>query len=159
MSWSAESRLAEKIRARVANVVLFELQDPRIHLVTITRVRLKKDLSVCTVYYSVLGTEGQRSRTAHALRDAAGFVRREVAKVLRTRVTPQIAFQYDDAIEGGFRMSALLKQLEEERGTESETEGETGEDESAVVDPDGSTSPEAPEEGGPPDPTPEPKPT
>lgn len=136
MSWSAESRLAEQIRARVANVVLFELQDPRIHLVTITRVRLKKDLSTCTVFYSVLGTEGQRSRTAHALRDAAGFVQREVAKVIRTRVTPRIVFQYDDAIDGGFRMSALLKKLEDERDESTPDVGETVDSESGGGDED-----------------------
>lgn len=138
MSWSADSRLAERIRARVAHVVLYELQDPRITFPTITRVRLAKDLSTCRVYYSVLGSEADRKKTAHALEDARGFVQRQVAAVLRTRVTPVLKFEYDESIEGGMRMHGLLKQLKNERG-EDETEEEGQED------PD---TPESPEDRG-----------
>ncbi len=123
MSWSANSRLAGRIRERVANVVLFELQDPRIKLVTVTRVRLARDLSTCEVFYSVLGSQSERSQTAHALADAAGHVRREVAKVLRTRSTPHLRFVYDESVEGGLKMCGLLDQLKKERG-DSETSEE-----------------------------------
>lgn len=122
MSWSAESRLAEKIRERVANCVLFELQDPRISFVTVTRVRLSRDMSKCRVFYSVLGSAADRTRTAHALRDAAGYVQREVAKILRTRVTPHLEFAYDDAIEGGMRITSMLEKLEEERDDSEDPE-------------------------------------
>ena len=130
MSWSADSRLAEKIRQRVANCVLFELQDPRIAFVTITRVRLAKDLSRCQVYYSVLGSEADRAKTEHALKDARGFVQRVVAKVLRTRATPHLEFELDPAIEGGFRMGRLLDQLKDERGEDDEQDdpASTGDD-------------------------------
>lgn len=124
MSWSADSRLAERIRQRVANCVLFELQDPRISFITITRVRLAKDLSVCTVFYSVFGTAAERSKTEHALRDARGFVQRVVAKVLHTRTTPHLDFEYDHSIEGGLRMGQLLDQLKEERGESDEDTGD-----------------------------------
>lgn len=132
MSWSAESRLAEKIRERVANCVLFELQDPRISFITVTRVRLARDMSRCRVFYSVLGTPAERNKTARALKDAAGFVQREVAKILRTRVTPHLEFAYDDAIEGGMRVVSMLDRLKEERGEEPDGEG-TGTDADAPV--------------------------
>lgn len=136
MGWSADSRLAERIRERVANIVLFELQDPRIGMVTITRVRLAKDHSTCRVYYSVLGTAGERSKTAHALDASTGFVQRSVAQVLRTRTVPRLSFMYDEAIEGELRMSSLLRKLEDER-KEAGGEGDAGE---APDDSDGEAS-------------------
>jgi len=125
MGWSADSRLAERIRERVANVILFELQDPRITFPTVTRVKLSKDRAFCKVYYTVYGTEADRTKTRHALTDARGFIQREVARVLHTRVTPQLSFLYDESVEGGLRMQGLLKELKNERGeVESNQEGD-----------------------------------
>jgi ribosome-binding factor A len=115
MGWNAESRVAERIRERVAQVVLFELGDPRIAFTTITRVKLARDFSRCEVFYSVLGTDGDRSKTKHALDEARGYVQREVAKVLRTRTVPHLVFQYDPAIEGAMRVDELIRQAGAER--------------------------------------------
>ena len=122
MGWSADSRLAEKIRERVANVVLFELQDPRITFPTITRVRLSKDRSACKVFFSVLGTDADRTKTTMALEDARGFVQREVAKVLHIRSMPILSFHYDDSVEGGLRMEGLLNDLKNQRDEAESTE-------------------------------------
>jgi len=122
MAGSKANRLAERIRERVANVVLFELNDPRIGFCTITRVKLAKDLSTCHVFYSVLGTEGDRSKVQHALDAATGFVQREVAKVLHTRVTPRLTFHFDESVEGSIRISALLDKLNQERGESGESD-------------------------------------
>lgn len=116
MSWSADNRLAERIRERVAQIVLFELGDPRIAFTTITRCQVAKDLSHCKVFYSVLGSDADRSKTRHALVEASGFVQREVGKVLRTRTVPHLTFVYDDAVEGNLKMQKLLDELGRERG-------------------------------------------
>jgi len=151
MGWSEESRLAARIRERVANVVLFELQDPRILAgrVTITRVRLSRDLSTCRAYFSVYGTDGERSKVQHALNDAAGHVQREVGKVLRTRTIPHLKFEYDPAIEGGMRITGLIDQLKAER-QEAEEEEETSSDsvESPPSEPDDSERREPPDAEG-----------
>ncbi len=115
MTRGDNSRLAETIRARVAQVVLFELGDPRIAFTTITRVKLARDLSTVHVYYSVFGTPGQRSATGHALEDARGHVQREMAKALHTRSVPHLTFVYDESVEGGLRMGELFKKIEGER--------------------------------------------
>ncbi|MFH0947362.1 MAG: 30S ribosome-binding factor RbfA [Planctomycetota bacterium] len=107
--------MAERIRERVANVVLFELQDPRITFPTVTRVRLAKDRSTCKVFFSVLGSEADRTKTTRALEDARGFIQREVAKVLHIRTVPILSFHYDESVEGGLRMEGLLKNLKNER--------------------------------------------
>ncbi len=115
MTHGDNSRLSEKIRERVSQVVLFELGDPRIAFTTITRVKLARDLSTVQVFFSVFGTAGQRSATQHALEDARGHVQREMAKVLHTRSVPHLTFVYDESIEGGLRMGELFKKLESER--------------------------------------------
>ena len=83
-------RLEKLALHRASEVVLRELADPRLTLVTLTRVSLAKDLSYGTVYWSSLGTPGEKSKAEHALRDATGVVQSEVAKVFRTRRSPKL---------------------------------------------------------------------
>ena len=110
---------------RASNVVLFEMADPRLSLVTLTRADLANDLSTVTFYYSVLGAAGDRSKVTHALRDATGHVQREVARVFHTRKCPAVRFEYDPSIEGSVKMGALLGKLAAER---AEREGTTEEE-------------------------------
>ncbi len=109
-------KLAEQIRFRAANILLHEMKDPRIGFLTVTRVELASDLVTCTIYWSVIGTPGDRSKTAHALADARMFVQRRIAEGLSTRSAPQITFAYDESVEGAIKMGDLLKQLRSERG-------------------------------------------
>jgi len=109
-------RLSETIRQRVSHVVLHELSDPRIGMVTITHVKLAPDLSTCVIFWSVLGGPSERSKTTHAFDHAKLFVQRRVAEGLRTRIAPQLSFEYDESVEGAIRMGGLLKKLREERG-------------------------------------------
>lgn len=113
-------RLSETIRHRAAHVILHELKDPRMGFVTITHVELANDLKSCTIHWSVLGEASQRSKTAHALESAKGFVQRRIGDGLRLRSTPLVEFQYDESVEGAIKMGALLKQLRADRGESSE---------------------------------------
>ena len=70
--------------------MLYKLKDPRIGFVTITRVDLSRDLKLCKVFYTVYGPEADITKTTHALKDAQGYIQREVGKTLRTRTMPQI---------------------------------------------------------------------
>lgn len=109
-------RLESQIKARVAEVLLREVADPRLGLVTITRVELDRELTVCKVWWSVLGDAATRRRNEHMLGHARGFIQREVARVLRTRTVPEVRFRFDESIEGAARMSKLLADLAAERG-------------------------------------------
>jgi len=100
---------------RASEIVLHELADPRLTLVTVTRVELAADLSHGTIFWSTLGEGGQRSKVEHALRDAAPVVQSEIAKVFRTRRTPHIVFKFDKSIEGAARVSGILDSLKKER--------------------------------------------
>jgi ribosome-binding factor A len=112
-------RLAEIIRQRAAHVILFELKDPRMGFVTITRAKLSADLATATIYWSVLGGDAEKSKTTHALEHARVFVQRRVAEGLRTRVAPEVVFAYDESVEGAIRMGSILKQLRHDRGDDA----------------------------------------
>lgn len=102
-------RLQEQIKLKVATVIQRDLADPRLGLTTVTRVKLARDLSECQVYYSVLGDDGSKSKTAHLLADSVGFIQSEVASILRTRRSPRLEFVYDDSIEGSVRIAEKLR--------------------------------------------------
>ena len=88
-------RVADRIHKTVAQVLERRIKDPRLGFVTITDVRVTGDLQQATVFYTVYGTEGERRRSASALKSATGLIRSEVGKSLGIRLTPTISFQLD----------------------------------------------------------------
>lgn len=105
------SRLTHVVHRVASEVVLYDLKDPRLGFVTVTRVKLTNDLRHAVIYWSVVGTESERSKTAHALENATGYVQSRVAKALHTRVTPALRFEYDAGVEGSVRVSQILSEL------------------------------------------------
>ena len=123
-------RLAEQIRMDVAKILQSELKDPRLPLVTCTRVAVTNDLKSAKLYVSVLGDEAQRKRAMKVLEGATGYVRRLLAQRLGLRAAPEVRFVFDPSIEYGIRLEELL-QSEKERSpapedveAEPEPEGE-----------------------------------
>lgn len=111
-------RLTEVVKQRVSVAMLQELKDPRIGFITVTGVKLAKDLTSAVVLWSIIGSDGDRSKTAHALEDARGFLQSEVAKVMGTRVTPRLTFHYDPSLAKAQKVFEILARLKEERGDE-----------------------------------------
>ncbi len=109
------ARLQQQIKQLIAGVLQREIADPQIGLVTVTRVELDREFTVCRAYWSVLGGKGDRARNAAALERAQPFVQREIAKGLHTRTVPRLEFRFDESIEGSIRVDALLKELRDER--------------------------------------------
>ena len=105
-------RVADAIRAAIAEILLREIRDPRVGMVTITGVRLSPDLRHARVFFSVFGDEARRESALEGLRRAAGFIRRELARRVETRVSPELVFEYDVGIEESERLSRLLKEDE-----------------------------------------------
>jgi ribosome-binding factor A len=97
--------------------------------VTVTRVKLSGDLKHAVIYYSVIGSEADRSKTAHALEHARGHVQSEIARAMHTRVTPIVRFEFDEGLAGSIRISQLLHELTEERDGREETSVPNGEEE------------------------------
>ncbi len=114
------AKVQELIKERVAEVIDREIADPRRGLVTVTRVKVDRDLSTCIIFWTVYGNEAVRSKNAHMLADAGRFVRREIAAVLHTRTVPKVKFIYDEELLEAQRMDDLLRELHDEREQRSD---------------------------------------
>jgi ribosome-binding factor A len=104
-------RLSDLLRAELSELILREIKDPRIRLVSLTGVEVTSDLRRAVVRVSVLGEESQREEAVEALRHARGFLRTELAHRLRTRVTPELVFELDRGAEHSQKISDLLESL------------------------------------------------
>ncbi len=125
-------KIASEIRSEVARLLREEVTDPRIGLVTLTRVDVAPDLSNAVLYYSVMGTEAADAETVERVDDglysAAPFLRRRAARVLSLKRMPELRFRYDPSLSLGADTLSLLRSL---GGKES---GAQDEDESATAD-------------------------
>lgn len=99
----------------MAQLLSFEVKDPRIGLLTVTHVKLTSDMGLAHVYYTIVGDDAERARTARALERASAFVRRRVAEDMNLRRTPEIRFHYDENIERQERVEMLLRDIAAER--------------------------------------------
>jgi ribosome-binding factor A len=103
-------RVNESVR-QVLSEALPELKDPRIGFVTVTGVDTSADLRQARVYVSVLGSERKRKDTLAGLAAAHGVLQARIARELRMKRTPTLAFEYDPTVEEGVRMSKLIDEL------------------------------------------------
>jgi len=112
----SKARIEARIHERVAYCIGFELADPRASFITITKVEINDDLLCARVFYSVLGTRGDRSRVEHMLVSATGFIRKQVGRVLKTRFIPDLKWIYDDSVERSAELQSKISDaLEKDR--------------------------------------------
>jgi ribosome-binding factor A len=108
---SRPDRVADQIRAELAQLLTRDVHDPGIGFVTLTRVQLSPDLQVARVYFTALGDEQARKGSAKALERAKPFLRRQIGSRLRLKRTPELAFFYDESIAGQDRIEQLLNEI------------------------------------------------
>ena len=105
------ARIESRIRQIVAELFVRDLKDPRMKgLITITRVKVARDLGHARVFYSFLGTSRQKSTVDKFIASAQPFVQRAVAAEVDLRVAPIVEFTYDDSIEKQAAVSKLIDQ-------------------------------------------------
>lgn len=104
------ARVAEVIREVVSETILFELRDPRVKGVTVTRVEVSGDLQHAKVYVSIMGSPKEQQLCMHGLRHAAGFIQSKLASRLRTRFTPVIRFVLDRGVKNSIEVSRLISE-------------------------------------------------
>lgn len=109
-------RVAEAIRHAVATFLTAELRDPRIGFVTVTGVRVSRDLTHAWIAVSVMGVPEEEERSLAGLASAAGRLRAELARELRLRVVPELHFELDRGLAHAARINQVLKKLEEDGG-------------------------------------------
>lgn len=130
---SRTRRVAENIRATVTRALERTVKDPRLGFLTVTDVRVTRDLQHATVYYTVLGDEKSQRDTAKALRSATGLLRSEVGKTLGTRLTPTLTFEQDSVPEAAASIEDRLREARE-RDAQTAVERE-GKDYAGEADP------------------------
>ena len=104
-------RMAEALREEIAEVVGFELEDPRVEAVTVTDVKVSDDLRDAKVYVLVDGSEDEAKKALNALQHAAVYVRQQVSMNLSLRFVPHIHFVRDTAEENAARVGQILQDL------------------------------------------------
>jgi len=110
-------RVAQMVQELLGQLFARGMRDPRIGLVTITGVKMSPDLREARVYWTVHGDAEQRKQTAKGLEKARGFLRRGIATEIKLRVTPDLHFTYDEAIDRGERIEQLIRQVHDEDRT------------------------------------------
>src|SRR5437762_5079948 len=93
------ARVAEVIREVAAETILFEIQDPRVKNVTVTRAEVAADLQHAKIFVSVMGSPKEQDLCMHGLRHSAGFVQSRLANRLQTRFTPVVKFVLDQGVK------------------------------------------------------------
>lgn len=108
-------RIAMQLQSEISRVLRESVTDPRVGLVTVTRVDPAPDLSHALVYWSALDTDGAPVEEIQAgLESAASFVRHSLAQVLPLRRTPALRFRHDPSIAQGGDTLALLRELRDD---------------------------------------------
>lgn len=103
------TRINGEVQRELGRIISREIKDPRIHPMTsIIDVEVAPDLKHCKVFVSVLGDEKAQQDTLLGLRNAVGFIRKELARGVNLRNTPELSFVLDQSIEYGVTMSKLI---------------------------------------------------
>ncbi|MDR1687642.1 MAG: 30S ribosome-binding factor RbfA [Clostridiales bacterium] len=113
-------RVNDEILKETAQIIRGELKDPRLQsMVTVTRVNTTNDLKYSKIYVSVMGTEEEKASALVALKNSAGFIRKQIAARINLRVTPEISFIEDTSLDEGYRMGKILDSLKRRDASEN----------------------------------------
>jgi ribosome-binding factor A len=111
MSKIRVGRVSEQIKKELSQIIQAEMKDPRIRFLTVTAVETTNDLSMSKVYLSIMGTEDEKQATLQALASGRGYIRTELAKRIRLRITPELQFVMDASMDYSERIEQLLIQI------------------------------------------------
>jgi ribosome-binding factor A len=113
-------RVADAIRKEISDILLKEISDPRIGLITITDTKLSDDLRQAKVYFVQMGKDQGSRDIQENLQRASGFLKKELGKRLRLRHIPEIHFFYDESFEYGSRIDRILAEVKKGETEEGE---------------------------------------
>lgn len=108
--YSRTDRVGDAIQRELAQLVRDELRDPRLGMVNLTGVEVSKDLTSARVYVNFVDnkTQDEAAQAVAVLNNASGFLRTQLAKVIRLRIVPRMKFYFDGSGERGQHLSALI---------------------------------------------------
>lgn len=112
--YSRSQRVAEAIKRRMGEIIIRRIKDPRMGLISVTRVEVSPDLREASIYISIYGDEKSKIQAIEGLENAKGFIRQEIGRGMKLRYLPQIFFRIDGSIEESFRLKEILDSLSRE---------------------------------------------
>jgi len=104
------ARVAEAVREVASETILFELRDPRIKGVTVTRAEVSGDLQHAKIFVSIMGTPKEQQLCLHGLLHAKGFLQSKLANRLQTRFTPAVQFVLDEGVKKSIEITRLINE-------------------------------------------------
>ncbi len=102
-------RVGEVIKQEVSKIILYKVHDPRISLVTVTKVSPSPDLKMAKIYVAIHGDESTQKETLNVLKHAKGYIQSEMALCLKMRNTPSLSFYLDDTEKKSNRILQLIE--------------------------------------------------
>lgn len=105
-------RVGDMLRREISQILAHEVKEPLAQFVTVTGVRMSKDLHHACVYYTALQDDDALKDVAAALKRSAGYVQRLLGSRVQLRYMPHLRFEYDTSLRDGARMDELLRGIE-----------------------------------------------
>lgn len=107
--------MGDLIRQVIGEMLLKDLNDPRLAAVTLTDVEVTADLKTATVFFSAMGSQVQEEASLHGLQSAAGYIRKKLGKELRLRFVPDLLFKVDHSFDYGSKIDRLIQTIKKEQ--------------------------------------------
>ena len=108
-------RINEVVKREVSNIIQNEIKDPRLTaMVSVTDVKVTRDLRYAKVFVSIFGkNDEEKNNTFVALKNASGYIRKEIGQRINLRYNPQIIFELDDSINYGMHIEELIQRVKD----------------------------------------------
>lgn len=121
MEFSRSERVAEEIKKAASQIINNEIKDPRVSgLISVTKVEVTKDLRHAKIFLSIYGEESEKQKVFEGLKNAEGFIRKELAHRVRMKFIPEISFKMDESIEYGIHIYKLLEEVQKQEDNGNE---------------------------------------
>lgn len=117
-------RVEREITREVAQILLYEMKDPRLGFMSVTRTKISKDFKIAHVFVSVMGPKKDKLLTMKGLKHSQGFVQKQLGSRLRMRDIPHVELVLDESIEKTFTVTNLIDKVAAERKARDTDKGE-----------------------------------
>lgn len=109
--YSRTQRVADQMQRELALLIQREVRDPRVGMITVTAAEVSRDLAHAKIFITLMGeaTDEDIALNLAALKDAAGFLRVQLGRVMKLRSIPQLHFHYDESVRRGVHLSSLIE--------------------------------------------------
>ena len=119
--YSRADRVSGLIQEILSNLLKKDIHDPRLKMVTITNVKMSRDLRLARIYFSIYGGKNKAEAAADGFESARGFIKRSLASRLGLRYMPDLTFFYDESFDYGTQIEELLKNITSENGKDNQS--------------------------------------